>query len=256
MQIQGTSLFNIQECTSVHTLKDLINSLQPRDYFVVDVDDTLITPQAMMFRDRSPFYGFLDNIKKHAPKNLPEILSTWRLSRKAILVEAQWPSILKDLNTKGITVLALTQFNTGKCGKIDSTEKWRAEELAKMRLNFSPFAMEKIETIIAHDDPATLFQGILFTGSHSKADVLKVFINKNHQPSKIVFLDDRLHQVENIFGFCKNANISYHGYHYLGASQLPYHPELDLGHIQTQMILNQEWAEDDQINHNSRAING
>lgn len=235
------------ECTSINDLNYIIEQLQPGDCLIVDVDDTLITPQAMMFRPQSPYHTFLDKIKKEKPQNLTDILSTWRLNRKVCLVEPQWPEILANLIKKGVTVLALTQVNTGKFGKIASMEKWRANELTKLNLIFSPFAVDEIETIIADGEPATLHKGILSTGSHTKAAVLEAFINKYPHPSKIVFIDDRLQQVECIFEFCKKLNIPYEGIHYLGASKLPYNPDLDLGHIQTKMIINQEWAEDEQI---------
>ncbi|MCX7343142.1 MAG: DUF2608 domain-containing protein [Proteobacteria bacterium] len=251
-KIQTTSapIFELFKCVSVSSLDHQVSQLLPGDYFVVDVDDTLIATQAMMFRPHSPFYEFIDKLKKQSPKNVADIISTWRLNRKSILVEPQWPEILRNLRNRGVTVLALTQVNTGSFGKIASVEKWRAAELNQMQLNFSPYAVHEIETIIEHNEPATLFQGILFTGTHSKANVLEAFINKYQRPTRVMFFDDRLHQVENIFEFCKTANIPYNGYHYLGATQLPYKPEMDLGAIQTQMILNQEWAEDDQIQKN------
>lgn len=250
IKVTSAPMFDVSKCFSVGDLEYQLNQLQAGDQFIVDVDDTLIATQAMMFRPSSPFYEFIDKLKKEAPKNVADIISTWRLNRKSMLVEPLWPEILNNLRNRGITVLALTQVNTGSFGKIASVEKWRAAELNQMQLKFSPYAMHEIETIIEHHEPATLFQGILFTGTHSKANVLEAFINKYQRPSKVVFFDDRLHQIESLFEFCKTANIPYSGYHYLGASQLPYKPEMDLGAIQTQMILNQEWAEDDQIQKN------
>ena len=210
----------------------------------------------MMFRSQSKYCTFLDTLKKEKPHNLSDILSSWRINRKTMLVEKKWPEILTNLIKNGVTVLALTQVNTGKFGKIASMEKWRADELTQLNLVFSPFAVDGIETIIAHGEPATLYKGILSTGSHTKVAVLEAFITKYSCPSKIVFIDDRLQQVEYLFEFCKSKNIPYQGIHYLGASQLPYDPDLDLGETQTQMILNQEWAEDEQINKKLRAING
>ena len=202
----------------------------------------------MMFRHSSTFYGFLDKLKKQGCDNLAEILSTWRLNRKVMLTEEEWPEILSNLVSKDITVLALTQMNTGKFGKIDSMEKWRATELEELNLNFSPYGVNEIETIIEHQEPATLYQGILFTGSHSKAAVLEAFIKKYHTPAKIMFIDDRLHQVESIADFCNTFSLPYYGYHYLGASTLPYDQSMDFGSTQTQMILNQKWSEDNQTN--------
>ena len=69
------------ECISIKNLSNQIDQLQPGDWLIVDVDDTLIAPKAMMFRHSSTFYGFLDKLKKQGCDNLAEILSTWRLIR-------------------------------------------------------------------------------------------------------------------------------------------------------------------------------
>ncbi len=212
----------IVSCFSIDALSENLGKLQQGDWFIVDVDDTLITPKAMMFRPQSPYHDFIDDIKKAKPQNFSEILSTWRLNRETTLVEKQWPEILKALKAKGVTVVALTQMNTGNFGKIDSIEKWRANELATLNLTFSPFAMESPLLLIDNDLPATIYQGIMFTGSHSKAEVLKSFINKHTKPNQVMFVDDRLHQVESIAEFCWNTGISYYGYHYLATTRMPY----------------------------------
>jgi hypothetical protein len=106
------------ECTSIKDVEHLTNNLQPGDWFIVDVDDTLIAPQATMFRPESPSCGFIDYLKNLPHENLTEILSTWRLKRKAMLVEQEWPEILNSLIKQGVTVLALTQVNSDRTFQI------------------------------------------------------------------------------------------------------------------------------------------
>ncbi len=236
------------ECVSIHDLQSEISQLQTGDWFIVDVDDTLITPQAMMFRPSSVFSAFIDDVKKEAPHNLAQIVSTWRLSRKTMLVEQEWPTILDSLKDRGITVLALTQMHTGTFGKISSMEHWRAEELKSLGVTFSPFASDDVEVLINNELPATLYQGILFTGSHSKADVLKSLMTKYGTPAKIVFFDDRLSHVEALEKLCKERSIAYKGYHYSAVTELPYVREKDYGTLQTQILLTKcEWIEDEDV---------
>lgn len=234
------------ECVSIHDLKLELDQLQSGDWFIVDVDDTLITPQAMMFRPSSPFNSLIDDLKKEAPFNLAEIVSTWRLNRKIMLVEQEWPAILEMLKNKGVTVLALTSMHTGTFGKISSMEHWRANELKSLGITFSPFAVNTIEILIdSEQQPATLHQGILFTGSHSKPDVLKSFIAKYETPFKILFFDDRLLQIELLQELCVDMHIPYQGYHYLAVTKLPYNSATDYGAIQTKALLdNCQWLED------------
>lgn len=237
------------ECVSIHDLKPELDQLQSGDWFIVDVDDTLITPQAVMFRPSSPFNALIDDLKKTAPPNLAEIVSTWRLSRKTMLVEQEWPTILEMLKKKGVTVIALTSMHTGTFGKISSMEHWRANELKSLGIIFSPIATDTIKVLInSKQQPATLHQGILFTGSHPKSDVLKSFIAMYGLPSKILFFDDRLPQVELLQELCKDMNIPYKGYHYLAVTKLPYNSATDYGAIQTKALLdNCQWLEDEAV---------
>lgn len=236
------------ECVSIHDLQSELDQLQLGDWFIVDVDDTLITPQAMMFRPSSPFCTFIDKLKKDAPPNLAETVSSWRLSRKIMLVEQEWPTIFEMLKNKGVTVIALTAMHTGTFGKISSMEHWRVNELKSIGLTFNPFAPDNIEILIDGEQPATLYQGILFTGSYLKSEVLKSFIAKHGTPSKILFFDDRLPQIELLQELCKNMNIPYKGYHYQAVTKLPYKSSLDYGSIQTKSLLdNCQWLEDEDV---------
>jgi hypothetical protein len=237
------------ECVSIHDLRPELEQLQSGDWFIVDVDDTLITPQALMFRPSSPFCALIDDLKKAAPPNLAEIVSTWRLSRKTMLVEQEWPAICAMLKNKGVTVIALTSMHTGTFGKISSMEQWRANELKSLGITFSPFATETIEVLIDSDQqPATLHQGILFTGAHPKSDVLKSFMAMYGLPSKIFFFDDRLAQIELLQELCKEMNIPYKGYHYQAVTKLPYNSATDYGAIQTKALLDHcHWLEDEDV---------
>jgi hypothetical protein len=80
------------ECSSIKTLQSRIDQLQPGDWFVVDIDETIITPQAMMFRPASPYCTFIDGIKLKS--NIADIVSALLLNRKVMLVEQEWPTII------------------------------------------------------------------------------------------------------------------------------------------------------------------
>lgn len=234
------------QCVSVTDLRSSIDQLKPGDWFIVDIDDTVITPQAMMFRSSSPFHTFIDDIKKEAIPNLVDILSTWRLNRRVMLVEQEWPQILNLLKNKGVTVLALTQVHSGTFGKIQSMEKWRANELESLGITFSPLA-SNIEILINEDQPSTFYRGIIFTGSHPKSSALQNVITKYGTPSKILFLDDRLYHVEALEKLCKETNIPFEGYYYLATNELPYVKEKDYGLIQMHILTTQhQWIEDEE----------
>lgn len=234
------------ECISIKTLLPYLEQLQPGDWLVVDIDDTIITPTTMMFRTQSPYHKLIDNLK--ASPNSDVTVSTWRLSRKIMLVEKEWALILELLKKKGVIVIALTQMHTGSFGKISSMEKWRAEELKALNVNFSPYAPNDVEILIDGEQPATLYQGILFTGSHTKAATLTSFVNKCGKPPKLIFIDDRIEHVKSLEKLCIDINIPFEGYHYQAVTQLPYDANKDFGATQTQKLQNDGvWLEDSQI---------
>lgn len=241
--------------TSLKMIAPILQTLQKGDWLVVDVDDTLITPQAMMFRTKSPHHTFLDKIKEQ-PK-VDEIIATWRLNRKIMLVEPTWPETIESLKNRGIIVIALTQMHTGTFASIPSVEQWRFNELCSFGITFSPYATHQVETLIDNSMPATLYQGILFTGSHSKADTLKSFITKYHKPSRLVFIDDRLEHVESLHTFCASTGIIYTGCHYQAADTLPYDPSQDFGDIQSHTLeAENTWIEDTCILQEQRVNHG
>lgn len=234
------------ECISLKELQLHLDQLQAGDFLVVDIDDTVITPRSMMFRPQSPHHKIIDNLKKQP--NTDPIVAIWRLGRHVMLVEPQWPEIIESLKNRGVIVIALTQMHTGTFASIPSMEKWRADELRSFGITFSPYATKAVEILINNPMSATLYQGILFTGSHSKVDTLKAFIAKYGKPPKILFIDDRSEHVQSLRAFCESMQIAYIGCHYKAVLSLPYDSSQDFGDIQSQKLIKEKvWLEDVQI---------
>src|SRR5688572_11946307 len=78
--------------TSNEILSYLENISQNAIIFI-DIDDTVITPISKTFR-KAPYNKLIDDIKKnkHHYKNYEEIVSNWRLQRKVMLLDANWPN--------------------------------------------------------------------------------------------------------------------------------------------------------------------
>lgn len=193
----------------------IISTLQPGDWLVLDVDNTLIMSEDAIFQSNSPDKNFIDELKKQNPPHLATNLSKWRLKRKLKLVEFGWPEILKIAHDKGILVLALTQMDTGAYGIIENMEKWRAAELKTMDLIFTNYADKTVEILLPGERAATVYQGIMFTGGYKKSEVLAAFMAKQPtKPKRLVFVDDRAEQVENIENWCNQNQINVIACHY------------------------------------------
>lgn len=242
-------------CASVKDLKSDLDQLQAGDFLVVDIDDTVITPSAMMFRKQSPHHQVIDILKKQP--NSEFTIATWRLGRKVMLVEPEWPEIIESLKKRGVIVIALTQMHTGTFASIPSVEKWRSNELRSFGITFTSYAANQVEVLINTGMSATLYQGILFTGSHSKVDTFKSFIMKYGKPTKLIFIDDRPEHILSLSTFCKEMGITYTGHHYQAVEHLPYDSSFDFGDIQSKKLIEENiWLEDAQILTECKIANG
>lgn len=80
-----------------------------QQYFL-DIDDTLIVPQSITFR-APPYNKMIDEIKqnKDSYSNYEEIISNWRLRRKVILIDENWPEVLNRLE-KNLKFMGLLKW--------------------------------------------------------------------------------------------------------------------------------------------------
>ncbi|MDX2050262.1 MAG: DUF2608 domain-containing protein [Rickettsiaceae bacterium] len=214
----------------------------PKDSIIfVDVDDTIITPVSKTFR-KEPYNKLIDEIKKERSKyeNYEEIISNWRLQRKVMLVDQDWPDTLLRLKIK-YKVYGLTKMDHGKFGNISSMEKWRYEELKSLNIEFS-----NNELIPPSVDDSAFFKGIFFAGSNTKSETLLYYL-KYLNASTYVMIDDRPEHLEDIRKFCENNSIKFIGILYKGMDRFTDSPDPDVALFQKKyLIQNAQWIEDDE----------
>lgn len=223
----------------------IISTLQPGDWLVVDVDNTLIIPTDDIFKSNSPYKDFIDILKQQKPHNLETNLSKWRLKRTVKLVENEWPEILEIAKTKEIFVYALTKMDTGTYGIIKNLEKWRADELAKMNLVFANYAEKNIEVLITGKSNATIYKGIMFTGAYKKSEVLNAFMAKQEtKPKHLIFVDDRKEQAQDIENWCTQNNIAVTACHYTACHNITGTVNHKRSFMQLKSFENGNWLSD------------
>lgn len=230
---------------SAKQVQEKITSFDNQNNILVllDVDDTIITPESLTFRS-APYNQIMDEIKanRHRYPNYEEIISNWRLQRKAILIDPNWPQILNDLKNK-YTVFALTKVNTGKFGNIESMEEWRYQELRSLGINFS----EHKEQTMNQSNQPSLFKGIMMTGSASKKDTLQKYIHLISSVDKIVFVDDRAKNLKEIDEFCQEHNIEFLGIHYRGLEKIAEKQDEKIFLLQKNTLINEaKWLSDEE----------
>lgn len=208
-------IFQLQDFKSV---TDIFGNIASGDWLLVDVDDTLITPQMDVG-------NLIDDFKARfaaGETHLGESIANWRMQRQVRLVHEDWPTIIRTIQNTSY-VLALTQMDTGKFATMNSIEKWRYEELQKLGFNFSQITELENFVIPHHDEnkSATGYKGIFFTGGFTKAQVLDEMLDKCLiKPFRIIFVDDRHEHVNALVETCKKYGILYYGIHYTGAKLL------------------------------------
>jgi hypothetical protein len=231
---------NIIEARAAEEVFKILEAFPQDTMIFFDVDDTLITPQSTSFR-KLP--NLIEEIKKDSAKykNFPEILSNWRLQRKIILLDNNWPKIILKLMEKH-RVYALTKMDSGKFGNIESIEDWRYKELKSLKIQFT----NDIANVTHATGMPVFYKGIFYTGVSSKSSTLE-FYHSNLKARRIVLVDDRLDHLEDISSYCMRYSIEFSGILYKGLENIPDEIDPDLSNFQKEYLINHsKWLEDEE----------
>lgn len=188
----------ILQTDSFDDLKNHLLTADQQHIVLLDVDDTLITSKANVFRYKdhnnqdNKYQKLIDEMKdnKNNLPNYAEIISHWRTKRQSILVHPEWPKLIQQMK-KQSKVYALTQMDTGNFGQISSMEAWRFNELMQMEIEFSrEFSPESTSgkssnqnrvLLKDHRGYAVFFEGILMTGPFTKVETLDKLIQEKYR---------------------------------------------------------------------------
>ncbi len=208
---------------TIHSFNEInFNKIKPGTLVIFDVDETLIqpldsyyinehTPQAHEFRKKLFMkHPEIKNWDIYADITLKEV--------KRPLIEPMVISKIKELEGKGVYVIACTAMNTGKFGTLERLEAWRYEHLAS--LGFQGHFGDLIIDLSLENRKPVFYKGILATDLLTKGLVVFAFLDHIHLiPKEIVMVDDSIEFLESMLQECKKRNISYQGYLYQGARQ-------------------------------------
>ena len=250
--------FEIITTSDFSKLKKHLVEGDSKSLTLLDIDDTIITPKSNMFRPNSKHYHFIDKIKANI-KDIPnyaEILTAWRLNRKLIFVNNNWPEFVRERKKMGHNIYALTQMRPGEFGQIKSMEDWRYNELKSMGIEFVEEFGGKDEIEILPEaafkeysgllSAAVFYKGFLMTGAHSKGVVLREILDEKY-PSKIFFVDDREDHVQDVGRIAQEFNIPYLGIVFRGVDLIEGRSSEEAMELQKKMLMEEvRWIEDEQ----------
>lgn len=143
------------------------------------------------------------------------------------LIDPSLPSIITALQTKGIKVIALTRFMTGKAGNVPHVEEIRIDRLAQLGIHFGR-SFKSNPTIsftqFNFQGRIPIFKnGMLFTSfACSKGELLTAFFKAMQwYPDKVIMFDDKKDNLVSVHDALTPLHIPFTGYHYLKANKLP-----------------------------------
>lgn len=227
---------------SAREVLEEVGKLEGEVVSYVDIDDTVVTPESRTFRE-APYNQMIDEIKgkKELYSNYEEIVSNWRLQRKVMLLDEDWPGVLKGLKEKG-RVYGLTKVDVGKFGNIESMETWRYGEMKRLWVEFT----EDFEFGGGGDKKESVFyKGIFLTGKLTKGETLEEHGVKGET---VVMVDDRAEHLEDVGRFCREYGINYLGILFERLKRLGEKADPEVAKFQKKHLIERaEWLEDETV---------
>ncbi|MBN8828198.1 MAG: DUF2608 domain-containing protein [Sphingobacteriia bacterium] len=222
----------------------------PKNILVIfDVDETLIQPvDSYLINEHTEtgkeFRNFLLEKYKYI-KDWEHLTSIMLKQAQRPIIEPQVIDKIKELQTQGVKVIALTGMNTGKMGIYNELAEWRYEHLKSLGFQGS-FTNQIIKFDYNHCHPI-FFKGVLATDLAAKGPILMEFLKAiNYPPKQIVMFDDDLDHLNSVAASCKKHNILFLGYYYKGAKSKKWNQKLIEAQLE-HLIKHKEWLDDNEV---------
>lgn len=164
------------------------------------------------------------------------------LQAQSSLVDASFPSFVKQLQSKNIPTIALTAAPTGNFGVINSIENWRIKALKKLKLDFSlAFPKIRILELAKKGDlnsPPLFKSGVLFSSQYTKGETLRRFLDRiQWYPKKVVFVDDRMDFLISVQDVLNEMGIEFIGFYYTAAEKVPCYLDEKIAELQFRHLV-------------------
>jgi predicted MPP superfamily phosphohydrolase len=207
-----------------------------------DIDQTLLR-----FHSENPWIDEMIAKIKSTQPHPEEIVSIWRKNRKTYLSDSEWPQVICDLK-KIFPVYALTAIEAGPYGILPSVEQWRFNHLEELGVTFSD-SNSSDQSSIPLKDKTAFYRGIIFSGNHSKADILEQFlILKKLTNRPIIVVDDKMKNLEVIAQLSDRLGFAFLGIWYTGvkSEKISGHVDLVIDMQFKSLIHDRIWIESDE----------
>ncbi|KKQ19323.1 MAG: hypothetical protein US32_C0011G0025 [candidate division TM6 bacterium GW2011_GWA2_36_9] len=217
---------DIQEIDSFKEAQTTLDKADKNTLVIFDIDRTLTVPANVFlqhwFFDTDIGKQFVHETNEHidSQENPKEYGKLIRSKRKLAFTDQPIESItvdlVKQLQNRGIKVIALTYYKTGGMGLISSLPQWRYEKLKEIGIDFSrnlaPQNVSLPQFTSKKGRHPVFYKGILLTELFAKGDVLGTFLDTlNWKPHDTIFFDDTLEHLKSVKKEMKKRNIPFQG---------------------------------------------
>ncbi|MFC1842924.1 DUF2608 domain-containing protein [Candidatus Dependentiae bacterium] len=226
----------IQEITSIKQAQNELDQADKDTLIIFDVDDTLTYKAANIifqpwFRKTEEGKKFWAQVIKHSKSQENPLDSKLHVLIKRMINNVDQPiepgvvNLIKTLQGRGLTVIALTHCITGFVGGT-LIQKLRYEKLLEVGIDFSSSFEQKevcLTHLTSHANRHPLFyNGILLTDAFAKGPVLAEFLDVMQlKPKKVIFFDDNESYVKSVQEEMKKRGIIFKGFVYRAIDKLP-----------------------------------
>lgn len=200
----------------IESLSQIRDNQNANTLYLFDLDDTVLDSFSMLGSKAWRRY-IVDSAKKHDnTENWHDIFTyDFALSYPVQAVENITCSFIKDLQNKKFVVCGLTarERNLWYQTPHNGVDILTVNQLAAVDVHFNNGSLEDKYPELAKD--SEYFGGVFFSNLDSKGDfLLHLFETDFPRPEKIVFIDDKLSQVESVANALAKLGILHESYFY------------------------------------------
>ncbi|MDR2737544.1 MAG: DUF2608 domain-containing protein [Puniceicoccales bacterium] len=192
--------------------------------FAFDCDEVLTTLSEQIWKQ--PGCQFLSewckrNIPNVSEQEIYDVATSILVSSENFLVNQEMPRLVRDLKSKKARAVVLTALSTKPVASVNNPMLWRVETLRSLGYNFRKFWPRLRDRCFTEFDcryPPAYSSGVVCCGNTPKGASLEAFLgHANVRPGKVVFIDDKIENVEDVGATCKRNGIEFSGIEYHGA---------------------------------------
>lgn len=207
-------------------VKEAIQEASSDTWIFFDVDQVLIIPEDPLFHPSNDglFRTYAEKLKKEL--NHEELMDLWGIVFSEVypqVIDLEVMDVLDLVKSRELKSYALTHCPTGKVGKIARFEDWRIKHLKSLGIHFDQLSFDSNEHYFTkmkgkYGIPV-LKGGVIFAAHYDKGKVLGMVLDLlEKEPRSIIFIDDKIENLESVELLCKERGTNFIGFEYRSQS--------------------------------------